>query len=50
MEELRRERAQFGSEHAAEPTDDDGQPITKRPALPGKLELRLLRERGRFLR
>jgi hypothetical protein len=46
MEELRRERAQFGSEHAA----DDGQPITKRPAPPGKLALRLLRERGRFSR
>jgi hypothetical protein len=48
MEELRRQRVQATRDHAVEATDGNRQP--SRAGLPGKLELRLLRERGRFSR
>jgi hypothetical protein len=49
MEELRRERVQATRDHAVEATDGNRQPM-RGAGLPGKLELKILRERGRFSR
>jgi hypothetical protein len=49
MEELRRERVHATRDHAVEATDGNRQPM-RGAGLPGKLELKILRERGRFSR
>ena len=49
MEDLRRERVQATRDHAIEATDGNRQPM-RGAGLPGTLELKILRDRGRFSR